>query len=216
MKVSAKRFRWLAWGLTGLLCLLAILIYGDSIRWDPSKISAYRLFPLFGLLTYAIFLSHYIVSTLRQIVGLDKSVIADYFYSTSWIALGTLLLHPSLLIGQLLLDGYGLPPQSYLENYVAPSLKWAAALGSLSLFMFLAYELTRVVKLARYKPLLQALSDIAMILIFFHGLALGTHLQSGWFRTVWLMQGIILVLCLGYTYGQLIRGKLNKPKESKK
>ncbi len=165
-----------------------------------SRLSAYKLFPLFGLLAFSIFLSHYIVSVLRQVLGMEKGLTKQYFKITSWVALAVLLLHPSLLIGRLFLDGFGPPPGSFLNNYVDPMLKWAALLGTLSFFLFLSYELTRFDIGKRWKPWLQALSDLAMVLILIHGFALGQHLQSGWFRVVWIFYAIILLSCLMYQY----------------
>lgn len=208
MKPTDKQFLAGAWAVTGTLCLLAILAVGQRLDWSAAKLDSYQLFPLLGLLAYSIFLSHYIVGTVREILGIKKSVIKDFFSITSWAALAIVVAHPSLLVVQLWLDGFGLPPGSYLENYVAPTLKWATFLGVIGLLMFLSYELTKFRRFKKWVPYLQMISDIAMIMIFIHGLSLGLHLQRGWFRYVWLAYGLILLICLSYAYIGKVRVKL--------
>ncbi|MDQ3065254.1 MAG: hypothetical protein M3Q36_03205 [bacterium] len=199
MKVSDRHFGWGAWGITALLCGLSILVYGQSINWSLDRLTSYKLFPLFGLLAFSVFLSHYLVSVKRQYLGIPKIAVKDYFITSSLIALGFLLLHPSLFITQLWLDGFGLPPGSY-KAYVGASLLWATMLGTISLLFFLSYELLRLRRFKPWQPYFQGLSDIAMILILIHGWALGSHIQSTWFKPVWLAYGLILLVCLAYTY----------------
>jgi hypothetical protein len=198
-----------AWGITLLFCGLAVIIFGQGINWQVERISAYRLFPLFGLLAFSIFLSHYLVVTLRFIWSEKIDSVKYYFKVTSWVALAVMLLHPSILIGKLFLDGFGLPPGSYQNNYVAEGMKWAGTLGPLALMMFLAFELTRFKIKPRYKTYIQYLSDLAMVLIIIHGFAIGQHLQSGWFRNVWILYTLLFGLCLSYNYIQKLRGKPN-------
>lgn len=213
MKFRAKQFHALAWAISATACLIVILVFAQGLRWKFNRLDAYRLFPLFGLLAFSLFLSHYIVAALRQLLNIDKEAIKQYFLLTSLTALGFVILHPSLLVAQLYVDGFGLPPGSYLENYVAPSLKWAATLGLISLVLFLAYELTRLKSFKRWVPWLQGLSDIAMILILIHGFQLGSHLQAGWFRPVWLAYAGILLVCLSYTYFLKVRSRVSSKGE---
>lgn len=213
MRPKPKQFQTLAWAISTTLCLIVIVVFAQGLKWEFNRLDAYRLFPLFGLLAFSLFLSHYIVAALRQLLDIDKNVIKRYFLLTSLAALGFVLLHPSLLVAQLFVDGFGLPPGSYLENYVAPGLKWAATLGPISLALFLAYELTRLNSFKRWVPWLQGLTDIAMILILIHGFQLGSHLQSGWFRPVWLAYAGVLLVCLGYTYFLKVRGRVSSKGE---
>jgi len=118
------------------------------------------------------------------------------------IVLLAIVMHPGLLSWQLLRDGFGWPPGSYLNNYVAPSLKWAALLGTVSWFVFLAYELRRWFKDKGWWRYAQISSDIAMLAILLHSLTLGRQLKQGWLRDVWLFYGVTLVLSLAYIYYQ--------------
>jgi hypothetical protein len=115
------------------------------------------------------------------------------------VILTAILLHPGLLIAQRYRDGYGLPPGSY-ESYVAPMQKWIVILGSLSLLMFLAYELKRWYGQKTWWKYIVALNDVAILAIFYHGLQLGQDLGHTWYRGVWYFYGLTLVAVLLYKY----------------
>ena len=96
-----------------------------------------------------------------------------------------------------------------LQNYVAPSLRWAALLGMVSLLIFLAYELRRWFSDKGWWRVVEIATDIAMIAILIHSLKLGTTLQHGWLQIVWYFYGITLIAALGYIYYR----KYSKPKQ---
>lgn len=204
---SAKRLNWAAWGISLAAAGLAVVVWGQALDWRVIGISSYKLFPLLGLLAFSLMWSHYIASALRRHFGLDKSVLAKYFEVTSLVVLLAIVLHPGLLIWQLWRDGLGLPPGSYLQNYVAPALRWAAALGSVSWLAFIAYEFRRKFGTRKWWRFVQYASDAAMLGIFFHALNLGSHLQSGWYQYVWYFYGITLVATLLYSYGPFTRSR---------
>src|SRR5437588_344845 len=80
--------------------------------------------------------------TIRQLLGLDFTVLKRYFALTSYAVLVLICLHPGLLVYQRFRDGFGLPPGS-VGSYVGPRLGWLTLLGLVSLLVFLAYELHR-------------------------------------------------------------------------
>jgi len=192
-----------AWATTSLAVILAVVAWGQGLKWtfDGNAGLVYQVFPLFGLLAFSIMWSHYTASVFRQIKGVDKKVLNTYFQITSLLVLVAILLHPSLLWFQLWRDGYGLPPNSYLTHYVAPTLRWAAALGTLGLSIFLAYELRRFFDKKNWWKYIVYATDVAIIAIFVHGLKLGKNLQQpGWFQKVWYFYGITLLASLLYIY----------------
>ena len=200
-----------AWSLSTLVVLIAFLAWGQGLRWHFNHMTAYSLFPLLGLMAFSLMWTHYIVSASRQQLGIDKKVLHSYIEVTGWIVLVLILLHPGLLEWQLFHDGFGLPPGSVLNNYVAPSLKLFAVFGMVSLLLLLAYELRRWYEDRSWWQYIAYATDLAMILLFIHALKLGTNLQSGWLRGVWLFYGATLVVCLGLMYGR----KFSKPKRTK-
>ncbi len=183
-----------------LVIIIAITVWGQGLRWQFDHLSIYQFFPVLGLIAFSTMWSHYIASVVRQLLGIERRVLHTYFEATSLIVLAAILLHPGLLWYQLWRDGFGLPPGSYLNHYVAPSLKWAAILGTISLFVFLAYELRRKYYDKHWWRYVAYASDAAMIAIFIHALNLGTNVQTGWFRVVWWGYGVSLIGALTYIY----------------
>ncbi len=192
--------RIFAWSLSSVAALVAVIAWGQDVQWHIAGLSTYRLFPLFGLLAFSLMWSHYIVSMARQQLGLKKEVLHRYFEATSLAVLTVILAHPGLLEWQLLRDGFGWPPGSVLDHYVAPSLKIFAVLGMVSLLVFLTYELRRWYAERPWWQYVGYATDAAMVAIFIHSLKLGTQLQHGWLRMVWYFYGLSLAVALGYLY----------------
>jgi hypothetical protein len=152
-----------------------------------------------GLLAFSIMWSHYMAVALRTYLNLDRQVLAGFFRLTGYAVLVLICLHPGILIYQRFRDGYGLPPHSY-ETYVAPGLGWVTLLGTASLLVFLAFEFRRVYGRRTWWHYVADASDAAMLAILYHGLRLGTVLQRGWFRGVWLFYAVTLIAALIYKY----------------
>jgi hypothetical protein len=196
-----------AWSLGALVCLIAILAWGPGYDWRVLPFSAYVLFPLLGLLAFSLMWTHYVLGTIRELAGVKPEVLKSYYHYTGWAVLFLICLHPGLLIGQLFLDGAGLPPLSY-ERYVAPGLGWVTLLGSVSLLVFLAFELHRFFGKKSWWHYVVDASDFAMLAIVYHGLRLGTDLNRlGWFRTVWWFYAVTLVAVLLRKYYLRFRPK---------
>lgn len=193
-------FQIAAWSLTAAVVLLAILVWGQFYDWHVA-LNAYLLFPVLGLAAYSIMWSHYIAGTAREMLGLEKDLLAKYYRLTGFAVLALICLHPGLLIYQRFRDGYGLPPHSY-ESYVAPGLGWVTILGTASLLVFLAYEFRGKYGKRPWWHFVAEAGDVAMLAIFYHGLRLGQQLQTGWYRYVWWFYGITLAAVLIRSYSQ--------------
>ena len=189
-----------AWSLTALAAALAIIVWGQDFNWHVS-FDAYLIFPVLGLVAYSVMWSHYMAGTARQLLGIDKDALKEYYKWTGFIVLALICLHPGLLIYQRFRDGFGLPPHSY-ETYVAPGLGWVTLLGTASLLVFLAYEFHRKFGKRSWWHFVTEAGDVAMLAIFYHGLKLGLQLQHGWFRYVWWFYGITLVAVLIHSYSK--------------
>lgn len=181
-----------------MVSVLSVVAWGQ-VGFGIDDLNAYILFPLFGLLAFSLMWTHYIVGALRRVVGVEKQPLKTYFAVTGWMAIVLIILHPSLLILRLWRDGQGLPPNSYL-NYVGPSLKWAVALGTFSFLIFLCFETKRWFSKKGWWPIIEYGNVVAMFAIIAHSLALGSNLQSGWFRFVWLGYAASLLLSIYYLY----------------
>ena len=189
-----------AWSLAFTVSALAFISWGSDNGWQLRGLSVYQVFPLLGLLAFSIMWSHYISGTIRQLLGLEFSVLSRYFRLTSYAVLYLLLLHPGLLIYQRFRDGYGLPPGSY-QSYVAPAMSWLTLLGTVCLLAFLAFEFHRLYRQRSWWHYVTKAGDLAMLGIFYHGLRLGSQLsQSGWYQTVWWFYGLSLIVVLVRKY----------------
>lgn len=197
--MKARVMLFTAWALTALVCVLAWLAWSSNLNGMYSTLTTYKLFPLFGLLAFSLMWAHYVVGALRRLVGVERANLQDYFDLTGWAAFIFIVLHPVALITQLWRDGQGLPPNSYL-NYVGPSLKWAVALGTFGFVMFLAFETKRWFSRKGWWPIIEYGNVVAMFAIIIHALALGSNLQTGWYRSVWIGYAVTLFASICYLY----------------
>ena len=204
MKLTTGQLKGFAWSLSLLVTAVAVVAWGQLYDWELGDLSTYQLFPLFGLLAFSLMWSHYVVAATRLYNGIDSVATRTYFEATSFVVLAAILLHPGLLAWQLWRDGAGLPPASEI-NYVRPALGWVVVLGMTAWLIFLAYELRRWLKTKPWWKYIQYLNDIAMLAIFYHGLRLGSHLQTGWFRGVWFFYGVTLVVSIVFIYARRFR-----------
>lgn len=194
-----KYFSLVAWIISLIVVGLAFVVWGSGLNWDLSRVGNYTLFPLLGLVAFSLMWAHYIVSSMRQYLGLDREQVGRYFEITSMVVLVAILLHPGLLAWQLFRDGFGLPPASY-KLYAGATGYGAVLLGAAAWTAFMLYELRRKYSSKSWWKYVQYASDFAMFLIIIHALRLGSHLQQGWFRGVWYFYGITLLLSLVYSY----------------
>lgn len=195
-KTAETHLLYAAIVLTLFTCGLAFVAWGQDNSWQLLGLSTYQLFPIFGLLAFSIMWSQYVIAAIRDYLGLSNAI-RRYFEITGWFVLFAILLHPGLLIAQRYHDGYGLPPGSY-ETYVAPMQRWIVILGSVSLLMFLAYELKYFFSEKSWWKYIILLNDIAIVAIFYHGLRLGQDIGHHWFQVVWYVYGMVLVPALIY------------------
>ncbi len=188
-----------ATGLSLVVTTLAVVAWGQMSDWHLRGLSVYRVFPLFGLLAFSWLWAQYIMLAAMHITTAPKDSLQRYFRYSGYGVLVMLLLHPSLLVGKLWQDGFGLPPGSY-AHFVAPGMGWVVTVGVLSLLLFLAYEFHRWFSDRSWWRYIFYLSDLAMLGVLYHGLRLGDELQHGWYHIVWLVYGVLFVLALLYIH----------------
>jgi len=188
-----------SWVLGGFVTMLAVNIWSQQ-RLGGSALSVYDYFPLLGLSAFGLMWTHYIIGSIRRLAEVKKSVNTLYLNVTSWVVLVLILLHPLLLITQLRQDGFGLPPGSYAARYGGPGMKLAILLGTISLGIFLAFELKQKLKNKTVLKVLEYGQTLAMFLILYHGFTLGRELSVDWFKSVWYVYGLLLVASVVYNF----------------
>lgn len=191
----------IAWGLSAVVTLVGFMAWAQNLNWELGDVRAYEFFPFLGLLAFSLMWVHYMIAGLRAGFDLESVKLNKwYFKITAAIVLFGLLLHPGLLIWQLYLDGFGLPPKSYVMNYVAPGLAWAVYLGTVSWMAFMAFELRRWYdKKSWWKYVLYA-NDAAIWAVYIHGLKLGADVGAPWLVYVWYVYGVLLAAAFAAIY----------------
>ncbi len=197
-----RHFAIYAWLLSVVVAIIAIVAWGQGLHWQFSNLSTYRLFPLFGLLAFSLIWSMYAVGLAkRRLKPKETPALAAYYQYLPTVILIFIFLHPSLLIWQLWRDGFGLPPTSY-KKYVGPAAVWAVIVSSIAWFIFLVYELRRFYRNRPWWKYVEVAGDAAMVGIVLHSLRLGSNLQHGWLKYVWLFYGAVLAVALVDIYSR--------------
>jgi len=195
--MTQQRFVKFSWSLLILSLVLPVVAWGSGLSWNPGSLTLYQWFPLFGLIAWMVMWTHYVSGVFRIRDTRLKST-AAYSRLSAWLVLATLLLHPGLLAYQLWQNGAGLPPDSY-SSYVGEPLKLAVIFGTISLIIFLSFEVFNRLKeksyMQKWWPAVSISQSFAMTFVFIHALRLGTDLVSGWFLWVWIAYGVILLPC---------------------
>lgn len=197
--MQQKTYSWLAWLLLALAITVPFIEWGSSLGWSFEALTLYSVFPLLGLWAWSVMWTHYAYGAVLIADGKAKK---DKLYKkiSGWFVLAALLMHPGLLALARFQSQDILPPESYY-SYVGQGLAIYITFGFIAINAFLVFE---ILERLRHKQIVQrywkwvSLSQVvAMTLIFVHGLAIGQHLQSGWFQFYWIVLGAILIPCFG-------------------
>ncbi len=176
-----------------LAVLVPIVAHIRNVSWAESSLTA-ALFPVFGLLAFTLLWLHAISGVfeekLREMFAFDTFV-----HWTALAILVSILLHPLLLL-VLIKFRIGL-------LFSGPSL--AIWLGIIGLALLLTYDTGKALKkrefFSRHWRAILVISNIGFILTFFHSYMIGSDLQAGPLRSLWLFYGVTAILAIIYTYG---------------
>ena len=176
-----------------LSVLTPIILRIMNTLWSEGSLLA-NIFPLFGLLAFTLLWLHAISGVFEE--WLRKQIDFDFFVRwSSLVIFFSIILHPLLL---LILVKF-----NFLAIYKGAPL--AIALGVVGLLLLLTYDIGKALQkhdffIRNWRGIL-IVSSIGTILIFFHSLTLGSDLQSGFLRGLWIFYGTTAVLATIYTYG---------------
>lgn len=183
------------WTLGTLAVLLPSIVWLS--RNNLNDLSLYDIFPPLGLVAFGLMWTHFIMGALRRYAGANLKQGRLYTSVSMGLVLALILLHPGLLWLALYLDGYGLPPVSYMEVYAAQL--GFLAFGTVSLLIFLSYELKRFFGDKKWWKYVEKVQIVGMVAIFIHALGLGNELRVDWFFVVWVFYGVTLLLSFVYS-----------------
>ena len=174
-----------------LAVVTPILVHIKNVDWANSSLLA-GIFPIFGLLAFTLLWLHSISGVFEE--WLRERFNFDAFVSaTALTILVSMLLHPLLLLPMIDFNILGL---------------WAGGtgirLGIIGLLLLLTYDIGKMLKrrhfFSKNWTAILIISNIGFILTFFHSLMLGSDLQSGFMRGLWIFYGVTAILAIIYTY----------------
>jgi hypothetical protein len=184
-----KKSLTILYALLAVVCLPSLYYWLDGLKWDLSKLTAFKVFPLLGLLAFSVMWFHLMVAWYKRHHPEDFDY-KRFFRETSNVVLALIILHPLILA----VKSYSLDVKPL--DFAGTGGRVFIVFGILAFFIFIIYEF---VDRAREKPFIKnnwqyivALNRAAMILIFYHALKLGTHLQNGPFKVIWWFFGLSL------------------------
>ena len=190
-----NNLRIVPWLLMILVLAISFLAWGLNIGWNSQAITVLTVFPLLGLLAWSIMWTHYILGAVG-VAGYNLPENKYYNKYSAYAVLALILLHPGLLIWQQWRVNSLLPPGS-IYGYVENSLKLFIFMGSLSLLIFLSFEVLNRMKnhqrVRKYWIVVSVSQMLAMTLIFVHAIALGGVLNQEWFLFYWVCLGALLI-----------------------
>ena len=186
-----------------LAVLYPLWVRINTLNWHFNASLLQNLFPLFGLLAFSLLWLHSISGVfepwLRKQINFDKFV-----HSTSIIILISIILHPLLLLVSLKFNFSNLFLY-YGEKYIR--------IGVIGWLLLITYDIGKALKkynfFAKNWNKILIISNIGFLLTFFHSLALGSDLQSGTLRIIWIFYGVTAIIAIIYTYA--IKRFLKKP-----
>lgn len=195
MRQFVKRnYVLIEWVLGGIAIILPVIAW---LSVQHRELTLYDIFPPLGLIAFGLMWTHFVMGALKRYADVETREPGLYMPISMGLVLALIILHPGLLWFALFLDGYGLPPESYLKAYSSQVL--LVLLGSASLIIFLAYEFKRVFGQKSWWKYIDWLQIVGMAAIFIHALGLGRDLQMNWFMVVWWLYGITLAASIIYS-----------------
>lgn len=182
-----------------LAIALPIFAHIRNVSWSESSLLL-NLFPIFGLLAFTLLWLHSISGVyeewLRERFHFDALI-----HWTSLVILVSMLLHPLLLL--IVVDFQFL---AIFEGHVLE-----IALGLMGLVLLLTYDVGKA--LYKYNFFsknwhkILVVSTIGFLLTFFHSIMIGSDLQSGFMRYLWVFYGVTAIASTIYTYGFKLRSR---------
>ena len=180
-----------------LSVLYPLWVRVKTIQWtfDPGLL-ALNIFPLFGLTAFCLLWLHAISGSfepwLRTLFDFDRFV-----HITATIILICIISHPLLLLAGL---------EFKINNiflYYSAKYIWLAVIAWL---LLITYDIGKALKkkydfFSKNWNTILIISNVGFLLTFFHSMALGSDLQSGPLRAIWIFYGITAAISIIYTYG---------------
>ncbi len=194
--MNPKTIRYFIIGFAYLAVAYPLWVRFRSLTWVfDFDLLLSNLFPMFGLAAFAILWLHVVSGVfepwLRENFDFDRFV-----NNTSFLLFIFIILHPLLLLISLNF--------SFSNLFLAYGVR-SVWLGIIAWLLLITYDIGKAFKKrgffsSNWNNIL-IISTVGIILIFFHSLDLGSDLQSGHLRVIWLFYGLTAIIAAIYVYG---------------
>lgn len=193
--MNSKTIRYLIIAILYLAVLYPLWVRISGVSWALDSTLLSNLFPLFGIIAFVIMWLHVVGSAfdvlLKKYIDFKKFV-----ENTTIIVLISIILHPLLL---LILVGFNFSDIFY---YGEAKYIWLAIVGWI---LLISYDIGRALKkfdfIFKNWKKIEFFSTIGFLLTFFHSIGLGSDLQSGPLRILWIFYGVTAIIATIYNYG---------------
>lgn len=163
--------------------------------WALDETLLYNLFPIFGVMAFTILWLHVISGVferdLRKLINFDL-----YVRRTAWIVFVSIIMHPLLALFSFDFDLWGI-----IDVYGT----WPIRLAVTGWLLLITYDIARLLHkkefFRRHWRKILFISTIGIILAFFHSIWIGSDLQSGPLRFLWIFYGVTAILATIYNFG---------------
>lgn len=208
--MNERKLRWVAELAVFPLIALAVLVWGQKLDWELGSLDRLDIFPLLGLIAFSTMWWHFLIGFIRQTQPGYKKFDTLHRISGYWVFVA-ILLHPILLWSWGAGEGFASPLDTN-RAYLGSNYRYAL-LGALSLVVFLLFDLARWLRdrdwVKRHWRLIDSFDDLAFLLIWLHAYNIGTHVQNGWFKWVWIFYGLSGLFFVAYKH--LFAGRHARP-----
>jgi len=166
----------------------------STLAWAPANILP-NLFPLFGLAAFSLLWLHAVSGPfepwMRKHINFDL-----YVQRTAWLILVCIIAHPLLLLASLNFS---------ITNLFIVYGSTFIVVGIAGWVLLISYDIIKPLRksypfFAKHWTLVLAISNIGFLLTFVHSIFLGSDLQTGFLRVVWIFYGITAFFSIVYTY----------------
>lgn len=193
--MNQKIIRYLIILFGWVAVLYPLWVRASNLHWAFDATLLPNLFPLFGLAAGSLLWLHAISGVFEP--WLRKHINFDRFVNiTATLILWCLILHPLLLLVMLRFN------IDELFLFYSPLY---LRIGVVAWILLIIYDITKPLKkynfFAKNWNNILIISNIGFLLTFIHALYLGSDLQSGILRIIWIFYGVTATLGIIYTYG---------------
>lgn len=193
--MKSKYIKIILSSLMFLAVFYPVLVWFKNSNLDLDSTIFRDIFPVFGLLAFSIMWLHIVGGVFKNFF--DKYINFQKFVNqTSVIVLIFLILHPTLFLVHL-------TSKQIISIFTTgqPIYVW---LGVISWIIFICYDIAKISKiqkfLNKYWQTIRFISTVPFFLILIHSLELGSDLQKGPLRFLWIFYGITALFATFYTY----------------